>query len=113
MRKLLKARYRTAVNLLEIRYQEYQSGRVSQDQLAEAFVRVRHAGLEMTDKPAERIAILELSVELAKEAEEAAENRFKAGRSGRGEVEIARLFRMDAEIALLREKRKGETPKPR
>jgi hypothetical protein len=113
MQRLLKERYRTAASLLELRVHEYLTGRMTQDQLAQAFMRVRNARLDMTDKPAERIAILELTVEMGKEAEEVADARFKAGRLGKADVESARLFRLEAELALLREKHKLDPPKPR
>jgi outer membrane protein TolC len=76
-------------------------------------MRVRNARLDMTEKPAERIAILELTVEMGKEAEEVADARFKAGRLGKADVESARLFRLEAELALLREKHKLDPPKRR
>jgi hypothetical protein len=110
-RKLLKAKYNEAAGEAKSCYQEYWRGDCSQDQLYGACKRLVQASLELTDKQAERVALLTRYVETTAAAEKIMQERFEVGRCSIGDVHRARYERLDAEIRLLRAKREPEKTK--
>jgi hypothetical protein len=110
LRKLLKARYNAAVDEVATLYKMYLAGRGNIDGFIDAGQRLVKAGLELHDKPADKIALLTQFVELAREAEKIAEARM--GFSGTAaEFYRVRYQRLDAEIQLLRAKREADKAK--
>ena len=71
------------------------------------------AGLELSDKPADQVALLEKYVEFAKAVEQAVDVRIKAGVRNftKGDLHQAKYTRADAEIQLLRAKEKAKADK--
>jgi outer membrane protein TolC len=69
------------------------------------------AGLELWDKPAEKVALLTQFVELAREAEKIAQTRHDAARASVVELHRTRYQRLDAEIQLLRARREADKAK--
>jgi hypothetical protein len=106
LRKLQKERFNAALATTKARYQEYLAGRGTTDMLLDSVQRLTTADLELTDKPAERIAILEKRLALYREADKIMEARYQAGRISLADREEMRYQRLDAEIQLLREKEK-------
>jgi hypothetical protein len=108
LRKLLKARYNEAVGEVKGLYAMYTAGRGTLDSFVEAGQRLVHAGLELYDKPADKVALLTQFVELTKEAEKIAQARLDAAIVPITELRRARYQRLDAEIRLLRARREAE-----
>jgi hypothetical protein len=76
-----------------------------QIRLVECGKRVVESGLEVFDKPQDRITLLADYVELAKEAERVCKAQFDLGRLSEDVLQHARYYRADAEIQLLKAKR--------
>jgi RNA polymerase sigma factor (sigma-70 family) len=110
LQKLLKERYNEALAELSVCSQLYQVGRIPYDQLVDAAKRLVTAGLELKDKPDEKVALLRQYVEMMKGFEKITETRLEAGRIGPNELHQARYHRMSAEIELIRLKRKVRQP---
>jgi hypothetical protein len=111
LRKLLKARYNEALVEVEGLSRMYQAARASYDSVAEARQRLLQAGLELCDKPADKVALLTQFVERTKEAEKIAQARLEAARGTESAIHRARYQRLDAEIQLLRAKREAAKAK--
>jgi hypothetical protein len=108
LRKLLKARYNDAVGEMKVLSKMYREGRAGTDALLnEAGQRLVRAGLELYDKPAERVALLTQYVELTMLVEKVVQGRYDTGQPVARELHRARYQRLDAEIRLLRAKREG------
>jgi hypothetical protein len=118
LRKLLKARYNEAVGELKALYEEEDyASKNGVDRLThvgdlhEPWHRLVEAGLELCDKPAEKVALLSQYLEVAKEAEKLTQARYDAGRVRSSDLHQARYERLDAEILLLRTKREADQAK--
>jgi hypothetical protein len=111
LRKLQKARYNEALFEVEGLTKLYQLARASYDSLAEARQRLLQAGLELCDKPADKVALLTQFVERTRAAEKIAQARHEAGRGTESALHRARYQRLDAEIQLLRAKRAADQAK--
>jgi hypothetical protein len=108
LHKLLKARYNEALLEVEGLTKLYQMARASYDSLAEARQRLLQAGLELCDRPADKVALLTRYVEQTRETEKLAQARHEAGRGTESAIHRARYQRLDAEIQLLRAKRAAD-----
>jgi hypothetical protein len=113
MRKLLKARYNEALAEVEGLTRMFQMAvaGVSYDSVAEARQRLLQAGLELCDRPADKVALLTQFVELSKETEKIAQARLEAARGSDSAIHRFRYQRLDAEIQLLRAKREADKAK--
>jgi RNA polymerase sigma factor (sigma-70 family) len=80
------------------------SGQASPDAVIHARLAVLKAELELAQSAKERVAIYEKNVALAKELEGIAEALFKAGRVPSSDRLKAKVYRLEAEIELEREK---------
>jgi hypothetical protein len=106
LRKLLKARYNTAVRVLAQDVEHYSQGRGMVDTLLPALRQVRDSRLELSDSSADHLVVLEVYSELARSIERLRDCQADAGRASIREVEQSRYTRLDAEIQLLRCRRK-------
>ncbi|WP_029631403.1 hypothetical protein [Zavarzinella formosa] len=113
LRKLLKARYNEAVEEIQTRHRQFQSGRAAYGEMAETAQRLVRAGLELCDKPEEKIALLTQYVEFTKDIEAITQAGKEAAKVSPAELNRARYQRLDAEIQLLRVKRAAENAKGR
>jgi hypothetical protein len=113
LRKLLIARYNAAVAEMAARFKEFQAGHCSLESMADAARHIVNSGLELSDKPAEQLELREKFLELEKEIEKIAQARFEAGRIPPADLERARYERLDAEVQVLKAKRKAGTQQPR
>src|SRR5262245_42271119 len=78
LKKLLKARYNTALRLLRARYEYVESGRRAPDALFEPARLVHDSWIELHEKPADQIAMRETYLEIAKDMEKIVEEQFQA-----------------------------------
>lgn len=113
LRKLLVARYNAAVAEIAAFYRDFLKGRGTFETFVPAAQRLVESGIELSDTPAEQIALREQFLELAKEVEKNQLACHEAGRIPDSEVAQARYLRLDAEIRLLRAKRKADQAKPK
>ncbi len=114
LRKLLKARYNEALGEAKDFYESEKLPPARLINLNDRYgrwQRLVQAGLELCDKPAEKVALLTQYVELTKELEKKEQARFDAGREAAYELRRARYERLDAEIQLLRAKREADKAK--
>jgi hypothetical protein len=114
VRKLIIARYNSALAGMHGRYIEFLAGRqgVTTEVFARGADRLVTAGLALSDKPADQVAFREQILELMQVFEQMSEAQFKAGRLPISDLEAARYHRIDAELHLLQAKRKANPPKP-
>lgn len=108
LRKLQIAKYNAAFGVVSSVKAGYEAGNVSFDAVLIAQQRVLQAEFELSDKPADQIAALEGSLEAAKAIEAKVKSLYYAASQG-GEADKyyrAKFMRLDAEIQLLRAKRK-------
>jgi hypothetical protein len=113
LRKLQIERYNAVLREAQVRFRQYQTGQgVPYTLLSEVVRRLIQAHRELAHTPAEEVAFLQQGVDFMKERERAAEEQFKAGQVSRADLDQARYFRLDAEIELLKAKRKLEKPQP-
>ncbi len=117
-RKLLKARYNAAVGELKDYYEfaalanKHGISRLyTPDGLYGPWKRLVQAGLELYDKPADKLVLLTQYLEITKEVEKDAQAQYDAGRTRIGDLHRARYERLDAEIRLLRAKREADKAK--
>lgn len=111
LRKLLKARYNEALAEVEGRSNLFKNGRAPFDSIAEPSQRLLRAGLELCDKPADKVALLTQFVERTKAVEKYAQARLESARGTGPELRRLRYQRLDAEIQLLRAKREADKAK--
>jgi hypothetical protein len=81
------------------------------ERLFDAGKRFVEAGLEVFDKPEDRIALLEDYVAMTKEAEKVFQTQLQLGKVVVADVEMATYYRIDAELQLLKAKRAAEKKK--
>jgi hypothetical protein len=109
LRKLQKARYNEAVTETQYRYQ---AGKANiDDGFADVSQRLLESGLELNERPADRVRLLEQYLEVAKEVERIGQARFDSGRVSGADFHRMRYFRIDAEIRLLRARREADKAK--
>jgi hypothetical protein len=106
LHKLLKERYNEAVGEMTHLYQMHQLGHATLDEVYGAGRRLVKAGLELKEKPEEQAALLRQYVEVMKHLEKLKKAEVEAGRVGMSALHKARYYRIDAEIRLLRLKKK-------
>jgi len=91
---------------LEMAKKSFLSGQITNDRVLSARNDVLDAELDLAASKADRIAVLESKVEILKEIEEAVSTRQGVNGGPFGARLEATIDRIDAEIALLREKAK-------
>jgi hypothetical protein len=112
-KKLLKARYSAAEVMIRVYVEHYDSGSnltgtgsvVGPATFLIAMEKLRDARLELGDKK-DRVAVLEVYLEVAKATEEVAKKQYGDGRIGRESLAGAQYARLTAELQLLRAERK-------
>jgi hypothetical protein len=111
--KLLIARNNAALAELQAwaKQQELMTGRVLKELPFDAVGRWRDSALELSDKPADQLVIRLQILKIARDFEAVLEAKEKAGTAKISDVEMARYFRIDAEIQVLKSKQKMENPK--
>lgn len=107
--RLLKERYNAALDEWESFHGLAEIGQISpaDPQLHDCLQRLVSAGLDLHRRPAERIKLLEEYVRMATLSEKTTEAAADAGRASTQENHRARYFRANAELMLLRERKKA------
>lgn len=105
LRKLQKARYNEAIGELKSLYKLYKDYKIQAEPFAEAGPRLLQAGLDLYDKPADKVALLTQYLDFTKEIEKGIQLRYEAGTVDATQFHRTRYMRLDAEIHLLRAKR--------
>jgi RNA polymerase sigma factor (sigma-70 family) len=85
-------------------------GAASQEEVKQADLRVYKAELDLCDTPQQRIAVLEKSAKVYEEVEDHTTALARQGAASSGAVIEAKLSRLEAQIAVEREKAKLATP---
>jgi hypothetical protein len=107
LRQLLKARYDIAAGLLVAEEKRLERGNSTVTDVHQAACRVRDSALELMDEPAKQLAALTDCLAVARRLEDLVNHRVEKGTATMSDKELARYFRLDAEIALLRIKRQA------
>lgn len=113
LQPLMEKRLAAVREQLQARAEELVAGKTTVDVLLEASRDLLKAQQEMSDKPIDRLKMLETYFQRMKVIQEILEARFAAGRANVPETAQARYNRYDAEIALERFKAKLGTEKPK
>jgi hypothetical protein len=108
LRKLLIARYNTALEELKIRYRLPLGDQEALDGLIDVAKRVVASKLELSSKLADEITVRQQYLELVTEVERIYQNLVEGGVRTRIDLKKARYLRLDAEIQLLRAKAKAK-----
>ncbi len=111
LRGLLKDRLAAVQKLAERVKQLHRQGGASQEAVRQADLRVYGAELDLCETTKERIAVLEKIAKVYQEMEEHANALARQGSVSSESVLEAKLSRLEAEIAVEREKAKLATPK--
>jgi hypothetical protein len=112
LRRLLIERYNSAVTEMQGRHQEFLVGKGTLEIFAVVGKRLVDSGLELNEKQADKVSLLEQYLELMREVEKINASLFEAGRISKADLALARYLRIDAEIKLLRIQRQANSPKP-
>ena len=106
IRKLLKERRDMAELEVKVRYDKYRAGAqdATLDLILEGSKRLLKAELELSEKKADRLAAREQFVKLTKEIAEIVKAKYNVGRVSQADLAQAEYERLDAEIALERER---------
>jgi hypothetical protein len=105
-RKLLALRYSAAVRVFRTNLAHYVQGRIDLDELLDAILLIRDAQLELGGKPADQLPILELCVEAAALRVGVEAQEYRIGRGIEQKLDFALYSHLDAQIRLLRAKKK-------
>jgi hypothetical protein len=106
LQKKLKERHNAAVKLLEERINEYKKGIRDVSVVFEAGRLAADAKLELDPSPQARIAVLEQTLEAAKELEASLQKQLDKGFGSKGDLQRARLARLNVEVDLIKAKQK-------
>jgi hypothetical protein len=112
VRKLLKARYNAAVRQVNGIREQVLAGKNPLHFWFDSLDALLGYAVELEEDPKKQLLYLEQRVELAGAVEEVMQARYEAGSAPIPEYQRARYARLDAEIQLLRFKRKLESTKP-
>ncbi len=102
LRRLLKDRYNSALGEFKSRHALWQGGKSEFHQVLSAGRRLCEAEMELESDPKARSAIIQTHVDIAKSFENTQNRRREHGIVPPADVELARYWRVDLEIRLIR-----------
>jgi hypothetical protein len=102
LRKLEKERFNARLAAAQVQVQAVQAGTGSIHDLSPLILRLAENGADLEEKPADRVKWFQMRVDILREQEQIALERFKAGASPVTSVHLATAARADAEIDLLK-----------
>ena len=105
LRVLLLQKRALVAGIAKDRETQYKAGVATSEQVEQAAIAVIQTDLELATTQRERITLREKWVEIVGRIEERAETRYKAAAITQTEWQQAKLARLEAEIALEREKK--------
>jgi len=106
LQQKLKERHNAAVKLLEERINEYKKGVRDISAVFEAGRLAADAKLDLDPSPKARIAVLEQTLDAARELEASLQVQLDKGFGSKGDLQRARLARLSVEVDLLKAKQK-------
>ena len=109
IRRLLKERYDVAVNAYEWERKKAAAGKSTTEQIFHFAQMVVDAEVELAETPEQVIAARESRLKIAKQWEAETESRVQIGSLSPGDKNMARYWRLTAEIELARTKRDFQT----
>ena len=104
--KKLKERHNAGALLLEERIKDYKKGTRDIGPVYEAASLVVGAKLDLAERPKDKIAVLEQTLEVAKLFEKFLQKQLSLGFGSKGDLERARFSRLSVEVELLKAKQK-------
>jgi hypothetical protein len=110
MRRLVRQRYNAALAEVRGRYQQLDQSSTRMDELFDAFRRLLASGVAATDTGRELVDFLEQYVELTLDMQRRTQAHVRAGQSNNVAAAQARYMVLDAEIQLLRARRRLAGP---
>jgi RNA polymerase sigma factor (sigma-70 family) len=113
LQPLMEKRLEAVKEQMRCRMEELLAGKTTVDVLLQASASLLKAQQEMSDKPVDRLRMLEMQFQRMKTVHEVLDTRFQAGKANTAETSQAAYFRYDAEIALERYKAKLGNEKPK
>jgi outer membrane protein TolC len=112
LQQVLKKRVNAALAEVRDHHERLQKGRGTLDRFLDSCRRLFEARMDLYQKPAERVPVLERYLEVAKDMEGVLEARQKAGLGTRADVERIRFGRLTIEAALLKARREADGKQP-
>jgi hypothetical protein len=106
LRQLQQQRINVLSRLVELLTRQYKSGTAGFGEVAAAQIQLVDAKLDATEKPKERLALLEEQVKMAKALRDVADMRFRNGACTAADVCRAKALCLEIKIKLLRERGK-------
>jgi hypothetical protein len=106
LKRLMKQRFNTAVDELNLRLATFEGSNGGLKTVQEVASRVAQAGIELCEKPEEKTAIYSKNLQLMVMLEAMVDAKFLAGEGNAADIANAKYYRLDAEIQLLKFKRK-------
>jgi RNA polymerase sigma factor (sigma-70 family) len=113
LQPLMEKRLEAVKEQIKARAEELVAGKTTVDVLLAASHNLLKAQQEMSDKPVDRLRMLEMHFQRMKMVHDILDARFRAGKNSTAEVAQAAYNRYDAEIALQRFKSKLGNEKPK
>ena len=104
--ELLRKRHAVLSQLVKVQSEAYRKGETSVEAVFNAHQDLVGVEIELAASDAERITLLEKSVQLARDLEEIATAKFKAGQASQADVLKSQAARLNTEIVLLRTRQK-------
>jgi hypothetical protein len=111
LRQLQIARYNETIGEIKGLFELVLRGAKTPETLFDAGTRLCQCGLDVYEDPKDRIRLLADYLEFTKKVEKAFEAEHDMGRGFGSDWHMARYYRLDAEIRLLKAKRAVEKPK--
>jgi hypothetical protein len=111
LRKLQIERYNEGLEELKSLTELMLRGTKTPERYFDAGKRFVQSGLDVFDKPEDRIALLTDYVAFAKDNENVFQTQLQGGKVAAADTHLASYYRIDAEIQLLKAKRAAEKPK--
>jgi hypothetical protein len=113
LRKLLTERYNASIQELKGLQEQVRAGKIAFSNYLEAGKRLAVAGLELEEAPEKQFRFLQEYLELTRAIEDFAEEQYDAGSMNTADYQMMKCLRLDAEIQVLRLKRKVDSTKPK
>jgi outer membrane protein TolC len=110
LKALCKERVEALQEAYRVKWEEYKAGRATLQVVLELRKELGKAEVDLEEKPEDRITILGNNVKMLKEVEDATKEKFDGGRVTYGDVQMSKAARLEAEIALQRERMKAKAP---
>jgi hypothetical protein len=113
LRKLLVERYNVAVDELKLRCEDFKRSVATKATVFEAGRHLLHADLELQTAPAEKVKVLEKTIDLARWYEKRLERALKDGLVSQADLLRVKYSRLTLEIDLVKTKKSAAEAPPK